>query len=225
MRRALALSVAGLVIVILAKTTFDYAHDIERHHSPVRASAPDVIGLGRDQAIDLLSGRGFSTVAVFVPNRSAHRGTVFRQSSRQATLTGRRVERLVVSSGRTPSCHAGRPRTTIRVATKLHSPELTPRCLTAVAGRELTLIFLDNLVGAPANLSIYPGTSSSYRLVDGKAVVTARDRARALFVGHRSWLPRRITYPADALAPGTYVVQGDSYPSLMHAELVVKPAT
>ena len=224
MKRVLTLSVAGLVIVILAKTTFDYARGIEEPHFPARATVPNVTGLGRDQAIDLLSERGFATVAVFAPNHSVRRGTVFRQSSQRPTGPSHRVQRLVVSSGRRPSCHARRPRATIRVATKLHSPELTSRCVTAVAGRELTLIFRDNLVGAPANLSIYPGSSPAYALVDGQEVVTARAQARALFVGRPSWVPRRDTYRVGALAPGTYVLQGDSYPSLMHAELVVKPA-
>jgi hypothetical protein len=122
------------------------------------------------------------------------------------------------------SCAAGRPATTLRLTTSLHRPELIPRCIVAAAGQRLTLIFHDNLVGLPANLSILPHASSAFGIVDGQ-LVTPGDPARALFTGRRSWLPKRVTYRVGALEPGNYVVQGDSYPSLMRAELLVKPVT
>jgi hypothetical protein len=230
MKRLLIGAIAGLVIIVASTATFDYAVRVGRNRShPAsngRTSAPDVVGLGRDRAIQLLSQRGFSTVAIVAANPTTRPGIVLRQSSHRSTHTAsRQVEKLLISSGPTSSCSARRQSTTVRVRTGLHSPELTPRCIGAEAGRRLTVLFRDNLVGAPANLSIYPDSSSAFAIVDGQFVVTPSDRAHALFIGHRSWLPRRITYHVDALKPGTYVVQGDSYPSLMRAKLVVRPVT
>jgi hypothetical protein len=230
MKRLIKWAAFGLMMVVVSKGTFDYAQSIGKHpllpapHG--RPVAPNVVGLGSEEAVQLLNRKGFSTVEVFVPNESARPGTVFLQTRHRSThASSRQVEKLLISGHRASSCHTRQPRTTLRLTTRLHSPELVPRCIVAAAGRRLTLIFRDNLVGAPANLSIYPDTSSTFVGVDGQFVVTAADRARALFIGHRSWLPKRVTYHVGPLNPGTYVVQGDSYPSLMRADLVARPTT
>jgi hypothetical protein len=215
------------MISLASLATFHYAERIRQSSQRVahdQPPVPNVVGLGREEAIDVLSRDGFATVAISKPSKSVRPGIVLRQSSRSRGSGAERIERLLFSSMRRTPCTRRQPKTRLRLTTRLHSPELIPRCVVAAAGQRLTLVFRDNLVGAPANLSIYPTTSSTFAIVNGRFLARPRDRAHALFIGHRSWLPKRITYHVGALKPGTYVLQGDSYPSLMHADLIVSRA-
>jgi hypothetical protein len=90
-----------------------------------------------------------------------------------------------------------------------------PKCLTAPAGFSIVLVLHDNLSGLPVNISVYgpragePAALPGYRWFDGRSVSA----------------PQIVVYRIGSLAPGSYVIQSDSYPALMQSVLMVVRAT
>jgi hypothetical protein len=112
--------------------------------------------------------------------------------------------------------------TTLRLHTGLHAPRFEPRCLVAPAHRSLSLRLTNDLAGLRTRLGIYD-VGSGWPSRGGSD--QAEDSPTAVFVGRSVSASSSVHYRLPALRRGVYLLQGDTFPSLMRAFLIVAGTT
>jgi hypothetical protein len=108
--------------------------------------------------------------------------------------------------------------TRLRLRTGLHAPRFEPRCLAAPAHRALWLRLTNDLAGLRTRLAVYDVGSAG---PSGASAPPGADRRTAVFVGRPVAASSSVDYRLPALHRGVYLLQGDTFPSLMRAFLVV----
>ncbi len=121
----------------------------------------------------------------------------------------------------------GAPSSTLTITTQATKTLYDSECYAATANAPLTITFTNDtrdLSGDPVGylgISIYPSQEAAYTIVNGDSDVIHAENA--LFVGTLvAGGGESVTYSVPALPVGTYWMQDDSLPTIMHASLVVE---
>lgn len=149
----------------------------------------------------------------------SHAATTLRQEQAHKSAAVSAAETQCSSSPAVPS-------TSLALGTTDPPPALTPQCLSAPAGKDLTLTFSDTMSDAagntmPLQLVVLPAGSQAANTAPNAQGLGTFTTAQAVFVAPAAVSAGQATYDLGSLASGTHVITAMPLVVQLHAILTV----